>query len=108
MNKIKVNDKVIIVCGKDKGKIGIVSKVLKIRSDKLKVIVEGLNLFKKHTRGNPNKNKSGGILSISKPIDFSNVSLFCDVESKKSKVFFSSNENLKKHRYFKLNKEVVN
>lgn len=109
MNKIKVKDKIFILSGKDKGKIGIVSKVLNNKSLKRKfVLIEGLNLFKKHSKPIPNKNKSGGIINIEKPIDYSNIALFCDSANKRSKVFFDFLESKKKVRFFKLNKEVIN
>jgi large subunit ribosomal protein L24 len=109
MNKIKVKDKIFILSGKDKGKVGIVSKVLTNKSLKRKfVLVEGLNLFKKHSKSIPNKNKSGGIINIEKPIDYSNIALFCDSANKSSKVFFDFLESKKKARFFKLNKEVIN
>lgn len=109
MNKIKIKDKVIILAGKDKGKIGVVSKILKHKKlNKNFVVVEGLNLFKKHSKAVPNKNKSGGIINIEKPIDYSNVALFCEALNKGSKIFFSFSDSGKKSRSFKLNKEVVN
>jgi len=109
MNKIKVKDKIVILSGKDKGKIGVVSKVFENKNFNRKfVIIEGLNLFKKHSKAVPNKNKSGGIVSIEKPIDYSNVALFCESENKSSKIFFAFSENKKKSRFFKVNKEVIN
>ena len=109
MTKIHVKDKVVILAGKDKGKVGIVSKVLKDKKiNRNFVIVEGLNLFKKHSKAVPNKNKSGGIITIEKPIDYSNVALFCESLNKRSKVFFNFSDSGKKSRFFKLNKEVIN
>lgn len=109
MTKIKLNDKVVILAGKDKGKVGIVSKVFidKIRNKKFAVI-EGVNLFKKHTRSVPSKNKVGGIVSVEVPIDFSNVALFCASSGKQSKVFFNFLDNGKKSRFFKSNRGVIN
>ncbi|HIH2762841.1 MAG TPA: 50S ribosomal protein L24 [Candidatus Azoamicus sp.] len=109
MNKIKIKDKIVILAGKDKGKIGVVSKVLKNKkSNKQCVIIEGLNLVKKHSKAIPNKNKTGGIITIEKPIDYSNVALFCESENKSSKIFFNFSDNKKKSRFFKVNKEVIN
>ncbi len=76
--KIKVNDQVEIIAGKDKGKTG---RVLKTLRKKDKVVVEGLNLVKKHTKPNQN-NEGGGIFDIEAPIHVSNVK---KVESKKGK-----------------------
>ena len=74
--KIKVNDQVEIIAGKDKGKTG---KVIKTLRKKDKVVVEGLNLVKKHQKPN-NANESGGIFDIEAPIHVSNVK---KVENKK-------------------------
>lgn len=76
--KIKVNDQVEIIAGKDKGKTG---KVIKTLRKKDKVVVEGLNLVKKHQKPN-NANENGGIFDIEAPIHVSNVK---KVENKKGK-----------------------
>ena len=76
--KIKVNDQVEIIAGKDKGKTG---KVIKTLRKKDKVVVEGLNLVKKHQKPN-NANESGGIFDIEAPIHVSNVK---KAENKKGK-----------------------
>lgn len=76
--KIKVNDQVEIIAGKDKGKTG---KVIKTLRKKDKVVVEGLNLVKKHHKPN-NANEVGGIFDIEAPIHVSNVR---KVENKKGK-----------------------
>ncbi len=76
--KIKVNDQVEIIAGKDKGKTG---RVLRTLRKKDKVVVEGLNLVKKHTKPNQN-NEGGGIFDIEAPIHVSNVK---KVETKKGK-----------------------
>lgn len=108
MFKIKFNDKVIVLCGKDKGKVGIVKKVfLDKKNNKRNLIIEGLNLFKKHTKSIPNKNKTGGILSKEMPIDYSNVALLCQLTGKGDKIFFKFLDNGKKTRFFKSNGEVV-
>lgn len=109
MSKLKVNDKVVILAGKDKGKIGIISKIF---FDKLKKrmfsIVEGINLVKKHTKAVPNKNKVGGIVSIEMPLDCSNIALFCQSTGKKGKTFFELSDDCKKRRVFKKNKGAIN
>lgn len=76
--KIKVNDQVEIIAGKDKGKT---SRVLRTLRKKDKVVVEGLNLVKKHTKPNQN-NEGGGIFDIEAPIHVSNVK---KIETKKGK-----------------------
>ena len=79
--KIKVNDQVEIIAGKDKGKTG---KVIKTLRKKDKVVVEGLNLVKKHQKPN-NANESGGIFDIEAPIHVSNVKKIEEKETRKTK-----------------------
>ena len=75
--KIRLNDKVKIIAGKDKGKL---SKVLKVYPDNDRVLVEGVNIVKKHIKAGNTTNKEGGIVSIEKPIHISNV-MFYDEKS---------------------------
>ena len=77
--KIRVNDQVKILAGKDKGKTGKVTKTLK-KEDK--VIVEGINIVKKHQKPNQ-MNQSGGIFDMEAPIHVSNVKKIDDAEPKK-------------------------
>ena len=79
--KIKVNDNVKILAGKDKGKTGIVIKTLK-KEDK--VVVEGINVHKKHQKPN-NTNENGGIIEFSAPIHVSNVKKIEKSEAKEAK-----------------------
>ena len=79
--KIKVNDNVKILAGKDKGKTGIVIKTLK-KEDK--VVVEGINVCKKHQKPN-NANENGGIIEFSAPIHVSNVKKIDKAEAKVAK-----------------------
>ncbi|MGI4828573.1 MAG: 50S ribosomal protein L24 [Janthinobacterium lividum] len=72
MAKIKRNDQVIVVAGKDKGKQG---RVLRIIVDKNRVLVEGVGMIKKHVKPNPQRNVAGGILTQEAPIHISNVML---------------------------------
>lgn len=78
--KIKKNDKVIIIAGKDKGKTG---KVLRVLSADNKVIVEGVNSTKKHVSY---RNKKGEIVEVNMPIDVSNVSIVDPKNNKPSRV----------------------
>ena len=71
MQKIQKGDQVILIAGKDKGKKGTVLQVLEG-----KVIVEGLNMVKKHQKPNPMRNVAGGIVDKAMPIDLSNVAIF--------------------------------
>jgi large subunit ribosomal protein L24 len=72
MNKIRTGDEVVVIAGKDKGKRGKVTS----RVDDSKVIVEGVNVVKRHTKPNPMKNVTGGIVEKTMPIHQSNVAIF--------------------------------
>jgi large subunit ribosomal protein L24 len=84
MAKIKRNDQVIVIAGKDKGKKG---RVLRIIVAKNRVLVEGVGMIKKHVKPNPQANIAGGILEQEAPIHISNVALL-DSEGKKTRVGF--------------------
>jgi large subunit ribosomal protein L24 len=84
MAKIKRNDLVIVIAGKDKGKKG---RVLRVITDKSRVLVEGVGIVKKHKKPNPQANQAGGILEQEAPIHISNVALL-DSEGKKTRVGF--------------------
>ncbi len=96
--KIRHNDKVMIISGKDKTKIG---KVVKIVKDKNKVLVEGLNKVKKHVKPNPYKQEQGGIKDIESLVDISNVKVVCDACSNPTKIGYRYTEDDKKIRYCK-------
>lgn len=102
MQRIRVGDDVIVIAGKDKGRRGT---VLKIVADK--VVVEGINLAKKHQKPNPNAGVTGGINEQEMPIHASNVMLFNPSTNKGDKVGFKFLEDNKKVRCFKSNGEVV-
>lgn len=105
MQKIKKNDEVIVITGKNKGARGKVLRVVK-KNDRTKVIVEGINMIKKHTKGNPQANKPGGIIEREAALDMSNVALFNPITKKADKIGFKILEG-KKVRYFKSNNELV-
>jgi large subunit ribosomal protein L24 len=84
MRKIKRDDEVIILAGKDKGKRGKVQKVL----DENRVLVSGVNIIKKHTRPNPQMGVSGGIVEKEAPIQVSNVAIFNPNTNKADRVGF--------------------
>lgn len=96
MMKIRNNDKVMIISGKDKSKVG---KVIKILKDKNKVLVEGLNKVKKHVKPNPYKQEQGGIQDKESPVDISNVKVICDACTNPTKVGYRFTEDGKKIRY---------
>ncbi|UJF19474.1 50S ribosomal protein L24 [Vibrio sp. SS-MA-C1-2] len=100
--KIRQNDEVIVIAGKDKGKRGKVSKVLATG----KVIVEGINMVKKHQKPQPAMGVQGGIVEQEAAIDVSNVAIFNAETSKADRVGFRFEEN-KKVRFFKSNDELI-
>jgi len=104
MHKIRKGDEVVILAGKDKGKTGAVVKVL-VEEDK--VIVENVNMAKRHTKGNPMQGSAGGIIEKEMPIDVSNVAIYNPVTKKADRVGFRTLEDGRKVRYFKSNDEVV-
>jgi large subunit ribosomal protein L24 len=91
MAKIKRNDQVIVIAGKDKGKKG---RVLRVIVDKSRVLVEGVGMIKKHVKPNPQRNVAGGILEQEAPIHISNVMLV-DSEGKKTRVGFQVTGDVK-------------
>jgi len=98
MRKIKADDEVIVIAGKDKGKRGKVARVL----DEQRVIVSGVNIIKKHTKPNPQANIAGGIVEKEAPIQVSNVAIFNSETEKADRVGFKF-EDGKKIRVFKSN-----
>lgn len=86
MKKIRKGDEVIIIAGKDKGKI---AQVLQVVADGAKLLVEGVNLVKKHEKPNPAKGTTGGIVSKTMPIDISNVAIYNSETKKADRVGFS-------------------
>ena len=102
MAKIKQNDEVIIITGKDKGSIGTVTKVLES-----KVIVEGLNLAKKHVRPNPQAGVQGGIESKEMPLSISNVAIYNAETEKADRIGLRVNAEGFKERFFKSNGEAI-
>ena len=101
--KIRRDDEVILLTGKDKGKSGRVTKVLK--GDK--VLVEGINQVKKNQKPNPNAGVSGGIIVKDMPINISNIGLYNPETKKADRVGFKFLEDGKKVRYFKSTNEIV-
>ncbi|MGJ0514382.1 MAG: 50S ribosomal protein L24 [Methylomicrobium sp.] len=103
MQKIKKGDDVIVRTGKDKGKSGRVTKILK--DDK--VLVEGINQVKKSQKPNPNAGVTGGIVTKDMPIHISNIGLYNPATKKADRVGIRILDNGKKVRYFKSTNEVV-
>ena len=103
MQKIKKGDEVIVLAGRDKGKIG---EVLQVLADE-RALVNDVNTVKRHTKPNPNKGQQGGIIEKEMPLDASNVMLFNPQTGEGDRVGFKTLEDGRKVRVFKSNKEVV-
>ena len=102
MNKIRKGDEVIVLAGRDKGKR---AKVV-LRKDDEKIVVEGVNLVKKHTKPNPMKGTTGGIVEKTMPIHQSNVAIFNPATGKADRVGIKL-EGDKRVRVFKSSGEVI-
>ena len=103
MNKIRKGDEIIVITGRDKGKRGTISQ----RIDDSYVLVEGLNQVKKHTKPNPLKGTTGGIVEKSMPIHQSNVAIFNAVSGKADRVGIKLLADGKKTRVFKSSGEEI-
>jgi large subunit ribosomal protein L24 len=103
MNKIRKGDQVIVTTGRDKGKRGTVAE----RIDEQKVIVEGINVVKKHVKPNPLKGTTGGVVDKTMPIQQSNLALFNPATGKADRVGFKILTDGKKVRVFKSSGEEV-
>ncbi len=102
MLKIKKDDEVVVIAGRDKGKRGDVLKVL----DGGRLLVAGVNLVKKHQRPNPNVGQRGGIVEQEAPIDLSNVAIWNNETGKADRVGIRMDGD-KKVRFFKSTDKVI-
>lgn len=107
MAKLKVGDNVIVVTGKDKGKTGRLIRIIRKLNKDTRVVVEGLNMVKKHTKPNPQQQQQGGIVEKEAALHVSNVALVNPATNKADRVGIRTLEDGKKVRYFKSNDEVV-
>jgi large subunit ribosomal protein L24 len=103
MNKIRKGDRVIVLAGRDKGKQGVVT----IRQDDSHVVVEGINIVKKHTKPNPMAGKEGGIVEKAMPIHQSNVAIFNAATGKADRVGIKVLADGSKVRVFKSSGEEI-
>ncbi len=102
MRKIKKDDDVIVITGKDKGNRG---NVLRVLGDYL--VVSGVNKVKKHQKPNPVKGEAGGIVEMEKPIHISNVAIFNAASKKADRVGIKTLEDGRKVRVFKSSGEMI-
>ena len=103
MQKIRKGDDVIVITGKDKGKRGTVLKM--VGDDK--VVVENINIARKHQKANPQAGEPGGIVDKAMPIHVSNVGLYNPIKGAADRVGFKTLDDGRKVRVFKSNGEVV-
>lgn len=103
MNKIRKGDEVIVLTGRDKGKRGKIA----LRKDDSHVIVEGVNMVKKHTKPNPLKGTTGGIVEKSMPIHQSNVAIFNAATGKGDRVGIKLQADGKRVRVYKSSGEEI-
>ena len=103
MNKIRKGDEIIVITGKDKGRTGTVLQVM----DDDRVLVEGINVAKKHVKANPNVGEPGGIKDKNMPLHISNVQVYNPKTKKGDRVGIRIDENGKKTRVFRSNNEAV-
>ncbi|OGI41164.1 MAG: 50S ribosomal protein L24 [Candidatus Muproteobacteria bacterium RBG_16_62_13] len=103
MSKIHKGDKVVVTAGRDKGKQGTVVRVLE--NDRL--VVETINMVKRHTKPNPNKGVTGGIVDQESPIHISNVMLVNPATGKGERLGYKTLEDGRKVRFFRKSGEVA-
>lgn len=103
MGKIRKGDDVIVIAGKDKGKRG---NVVRVYADD-RVVVQNVNMVKRHTRPNPARGVAGGIVEKEMPIHVSNIALFNPATKKADRVGLKTLDDGRKVRFFKSNGEVL-
>lgn len=104
MNKMKKGDEVIVIAGKDKGKRGTVSTVV---DGGERLIIEGVNIVKKHVKANPNAGIQGGIVDKAMSIHHSNVMAYDTNKQKRSRVGIRTLKDGQRVRYFKASDQLV-
>ena len=103
MQKIKKDDDVIVIAGKDKGKRGSVTRVV----GDGRLFVSGINMIKRHTKGNPQAGQPGGIIEKEAPIQASNIAIYNNATNKADRVGIKVLEDGKKVRVFKSTSEQI-
>jgi len=103
MNKMKQGDEVIVITGKDRGRRGTVLQIFKDQ----RVLVEGINIAKKHKKGNPQQGIEGGIVDQAMPLDISNVQVFNPKSKKGDRVGIRDAKDGAKERFFKSTGDAV-
>ncbi|OGT21700.1 MAG: 50S ribosomal protein L24 [Gammaproteobacteria bacterium RIFCSPHIGHO2_02_FULL_42_13] len=106
-SKIKTNDEVVVIAGKDKGKRGAVKSVKRSKKGQTRCLVDGVNIVKKHVKPNPQAGQPGGIQDREAFIDASNVMIFNSETNKKDRVAYKILKDGKKVRCYKSTGEVI-
>lgn len=103
MKRLRKGDEVLVISGKDKGRQGVILGIF----DDDRVLVEGVNLVKKHQKANPQAGQGGGIIEKEMPLHASKVMLFNPHTKKADRIGFKTLADDRKVRYFKSNGEVL-
>lgn len=103
MRKLRSNDEVIVIAGKDRGKRGTITRLVGDR----KAIVSGINMVKRHTKPNPNMGQPGGIVEREAAIDISNIAIFNPGTNKADRVGIKVDDEGAKKRVFKSNDQEI-
>jgi large subunit ribosomal protein L24 len=103
MSKLRKGDDVVVLAGRDKGKRGTVLQII----EKNRILVDNVNVIKKHVKPNPNRGETGGIIEKEAPIQISNVALFNPNTNKADRVGYKVLEDGRKVRVFKSDGEVA-
>ena len=104
MKRIKKGDDVVVITGKDKGRRGTVLRVI---DEDDRVLIEGVNMVRKHQKPNPNAGVQGGIVEQERAVHVSNVKLYNPVSGKGDRIGIKTLDDGRKVRFFKSNNEVV-
>ena len=103
MNKIRKGDEIVVITGRDKGKRGKVA----VRADDSRLLIDGINVVKKHIKPNPMAGTTGGVIEKSMPIHQSNVAIYNATTGKADRVGIKVNTDGSKVRIFKSSGEVI-
>jgi len=103
MSKLRKGDDVVVLSGRDKGKRGTVLQII----ENSRILVDNVNVIKKHVKPNPNRGETGGIIEKEAPIQISNVALFNPNTNKADRVGYKVLEDGRKVRVFKSDGEVA-
>ncbi|MDQ7050728.1 MAG: 50S ribosomal protein L24 [Enterobacterales bacterium] len=104
MQKLRTGDEVIVLAGKSNGQRGKISRIIK---EKGRVVVDGVNMMKKHVKPNPQADIQGGIIEKEAPMNISNVAIFNAGTGKADKVGIKVQDDGKRVRFYKSNGELV-